>query len=71
MMTNTINSDDLKELAPTGVLRGGVVVAPVASALFAVKDAKGVARGVTVTSTQPLEKVVSHDRPTKSRRRRR
>ena len=30
-----------------------------------------VARGVTVTSTQPLEKVVSHDRPTKSRRRRR
>jgi hypothetical protein len=31
-----------------------------------------VARGVTVTSTtQPLERVVSHDRPKKSRRRRR
>ena len=26
-----------------------------------------VARGVTVTNTQPLERVVSHDRPRKSR----
>jgi hypothetical protein len=31
-----------------------------------------VARGVTVTNTtQPLERVVSHDRPRKSRRKRR
>ena len=30
-----------------------------------------VARGVTVTTTQPLERVVSHDRPRKSRRKRR
>jgi hypothetical protein len=30
-----------------------------------------VARGVTITSTQPLERVVSHDRPRKSRRKRR
>jgi polar amino acid transport system substrate-binding protein len=47
-MTNPLDPVDIKDLAPTGVLRGGVVVAPVASALFAVKDAKGVARGVTV-----------------------
>jgi polar amino acid transport system substrate-binding protein len=47
-MTNALNSADIKELAPAGVLRGGVVVAPVASALFAVKDANGEVRGVTV-----------------------
>lgn len=42
------NPDELKQLCPTGALRGGVVVAPVASALFAVKDAQGNAHGVTV-----------------------
>ncbi len=49
-MTNLagMNPDELQDLAPAGVLRGGVVIAPVASALFAVKDAKGEARGVTV-----------------------
>jgi polar amino acid transport system substrate-binding protein len=47
-MTLPINPDDLKDLVPTGALRGGVVVAPVASALFAVKDDKGGAHGVTV-----------------------
>jgi len=40
--------DDLKQLAPTGTLRGGVVTAPAASAFFAVADGKGEVRGVTV-----------------------
>jgi polar amino acid transport system substrate-binding protein len=40
--------DQIKELAPNGVLRGGVVTAPAASAFFAVKDAGGTVRGVTV-----------------------
>jgi polar amino acid transport system substrate-binding protein len=40
--------DDLKHLAPTGKLRGGVVVAPAGSAFFATKDGKDV-RGVTVS----------------------
>jgi len=40
--------DDFKQLAPTGKLRGGIVVSPAASAFFAVKDAKGEVRGVTV-----------------------
>ena len=42
------NPEDLKHLAPTGKLRGGVVVAPAASAFFAIKDDKGEVRGVTV-----------------------
>jgi polar amino acid transport system substrate-binding protein len=42
------NPDDLKILSPTGKLRGGVVVAPAPSAFFAIKDAKGGVRGVTV-----------------------
>ncbi len=42
------NPDDLKQLAPTGKLRGGVVVAPAASAFFAIKDAAGEPHGVTV-----------------------
>jgi polar amino acid transport system substrate-binding protein len=40
--------DDLKQLAPTGTLRGGVVVSPAASAFFAVRDDRGDPRGVTV-----------------------
>lgn len=40
--------DDLKDLAPTGRLRGGVVIAPAASAFFAIKDAQGAPHGVTV-----------------------
>ena len=39
---------DLKELAPTGQLRGGVVAAPAASAFFATREGKGEVRGVTV-----------------------
>jgi polar amino acid transport system substrate-binding protein len=39
---------DLKRLAPTGKLRGGVVVSPAASAFFAIKDGKGAVAGVTV-----------------------
>lgn len=40
--------DEIKQLAPTGRLRGGVVTAPAASAFFAVKDANDEVRGVTV-----------------------
>ena len=40
--------DDLKQLAPTGTLRGGVVAAPAPSAFFCVKDAAGAVHGVTV-----------------------
>jgi len=40
--------DDFKQLAPTGKLRGGVVVAPAGSAFFAIKDGKGAVTGVTV-----------------------
>ena len=40
--------DDLKQLAPTAKLRGGVVVAPAGSAFFAIKDGKDV-HGVTVS----------------------
>ena len=40
--------DDLKQLAPTGKLRGGIVVSPAASAFFAIRDGNGVVRGVTV-----------------------
>jgi polar amino acid transport system substrate-binding protein len=39
---------DLKQLAPTGKLRGGVVTAPAASAFFAIRDGKGELKGVTV-----------------------
>jgi polar amino acid transport system substrate-binding protein len=42
-----INPDDLKQLAPTGKLRGGVVVSPAASAFFAIRDGKGEVQGVT------------------------
>ena len=42
------NPDELKALAPTGTLRGGVVVSPAASAFFAIKDANDAVRGVTV-----------------------
>src|SRR5476649_1308837 len=44
-MTST---EDIKALAPTGKLRGGVVVSPAASAFFAIKDDKGEVRGVTI-----------------------
>ena len=39
--------EDLKQFAPTGQLRGGVVTAPAASAFFAIND-KGEVKGVTV-----------------------
>jgi polar amino acid transport system substrate-binding protein len=42
------NPDALKQLAPTGSLRGGIVVSPAASAFFAIRDAQGDVRGVTV-----------------------
>ena len=40
--------DDLSDLAPTGTLRGGIVIAPAPSAFFAVKDTQGAPHGVTV-----------------------
>src|SRR5664279_1422708 len=40
--------DDLKQLAPTGKLRGGIVVSPAASAFFAIKDGTGAPQGVTI-----------------------
>jgi len=43
-----ISSEDLKQLAPTGSLRGGVVTAPAASAFFATRDGNGDVNGVTV-----------------------
>src|SRR5262244_5938 len=42
------NPSDLKQFAPTGKLRGGVVAAPAASAFFAIREDKGEVRGVTV-----------------------
>jgi polar amino acid transport system substrate-binding protein len=42
------NPTDLKQLAPTGKLRGGIVAAPAPSVFFAVKDGNGNATGVTV-----------------------
>jgi len=41
------SAEDLKLLAPTGTLRGGVVAAPAASAFFAIRDS-GEVKGVTV-----------------------
>jgi polar amino acid transport system substrate-binding protein len=41
------SAEDLKQLAPTGTLRGGVVAAPAASAFFAIRDS-GEVKGVTV-----------------------
>jgi polar amino acid transport system substrate-binding protein len=42
------NADDLRELAPTGRLRGGIVLAPAKTGFFAIKDAQGTPLGVTV-----------------------
>ncbi|HEY0303028.1 MAG TPA: transporter substrate-binding domain-containing protein [Rhizomicrobium sp.] len=47
-MTYPIDPADLKDLAPTGALRCGVVLAPAASAFFAVAGDNGAPRGVTV-----------------------
>ena len=43
-----LTPDDIRQFAPTGKLRGGVVVSPAASAFFAIRDGKGEVRGVTV-----------------------
>jgi polar amino acid transport system substrate-binding protein len=47
-MRAMINPADLKQLAPTGKLRGGIVVSPAASAFFAITDDNDEVRGVTV-----------------------
>ena len=43
-----IQHDALKELAPTGQLRGGIVTSPAASAFFCIRDKDGVPHGVTI-----------------------
>ena len=48
-----MNAIKAKHLAPAGTLRGGIVVAPVASAFFAVEQNGGV-RGVTVDLLRAL-----------------
>jgi polar amino acid transport system substrate-binding protein len=50
------NESDMKELAPTGTLRVGVVFAPTMSTFFVVKDADGKPRGVTVDLGEMLAK---------------
>jgi len=45
---------DVKEIAPTGKLRVGVVYAPVATAFFVTKDAQGKPHGVTVDLANEL-----------------
>jgi len=52
------NSDDLKQLAPTGQLRGGVVVSPAASAFFAIRDGNGEVKGVTVDLVRAFAKAL-------------
>jgi len=42
-----VSAGDLKQLAPTGKLRGGIAVAPAVSAFFAIRDG-GEVKGVTV-----------------------
>jgi polar amino acid transport system substrate-binding protein len=42
------NDELMKQLVPTGTLRVAIAVAPAPSALYAVKDANGVPRGVAV-----------------------
>ena len=44
----------VKEIAPTGKLRVGVVYAPVATAFFVTKDAEGKPHGVTVDLANEL-----------------
>lgn len=43
-----IDPNDLEQLAPTGKLRGGVVVSPAPSAFFAIRNTRGEVVGVTV-----------------------
>jgi len=50
------NESDMKELAPTGKLRVGVVFAPTMSTFFIVKDSDGKPRGVTVDLGETLAK---------------
>jgi polar amino acid transport system substrate-binding protein len=56
--TNIARANDetaaMKELVPTGKLRAGIVYAPALSAFFAVKDADGRPRGVTVDLVNEL-----------------
>jgi polar amino acid transport system substrate-binding protein len=50
--------NDLKQLASTGKLRGGIVVSPAASAFFAIKDDTGEPHGVTIDLLQGFAEVL-------------
>ena len=50
------NENTMKELAPTGKLRVGLVFAPVMSTFFVVKDEAGKPKGVTVDIGEALAK---------------
>src|SRR3954466_8088422 len=50
------NENAMKELAPTGKLRVGVVFAPVMSTFFVIKDEAGKPKGVTVDIGEALAK---------------
>jgi polar amino acid transport system substrate-binding protein len=50
------NENSMKELAPTGKLRVGIVYAPVMSTFFVVKDETGRPKGVTVDIGEALGK---------------
>lgn len=56
-MTNHDDSSEatdnlIKDLAPTGALRGGIVIAPAASAFFCIRDDNGAPHGVAVDLLQ-------------------
>ena len=50
------NENAMKELAPTGKLRVGIVFAPVMSTFFVIKDEAGKPKGVTVDIGEALAK---------------
>src|SRR6202451_2061818 len=47
-MRAMLDPAEITQLAPTGSLRGGIVVSPAASACFAIRDALGAPKGVTI-----------------------
>jgi ABC-type amino acid transport substrate-binding protein len=55
-LTNAADGETvaMKELTPTGKLRAGIVYAPALSVFFAVRDADGRPRGVTVDLADEL-----------------
>jgi polar amino acid transport system substrate-binding protein len=56
LMSDPANENAMKEIAPTGKLRVGIVYAPVMSTFFVVKDAAGKPEGVTIDIGEALGK---------------